>query len=1546
MTNSESQPPIVHWLNAFPRRDWYYEISSAPAPAASEERSEALSDSAPASPDSGIGMVAMLRERGCDFTGPALQIGCGTGVLSLGLAASKAFPAVVVTDPWPECLHATRSKLQQLPEETGENYFATLSGEEWDLLPENTFSLIILHSARQQVSDLTKFIATMARALKPTGMLICDEPSADGYLTMGLMARLMPMVMAKAGVAVSREQTEALQSCVELIKADPGREIEIPARVSLDGEGPAFHGVFMWSKHELEQLQSDYAEGLRIAILNTYDLHGGAARAAWRLHSGLRRIGQQSQMLVMHRTSHDPDVRVAITEQSPDAESKLARWSQATVRHIERRRTRISETYFSPPVPGYDWSLHPQVRRSEIINLHWVAGMISPSGVRALLALNKPIVWTLHDQRAFTGGCHYTAGCNGYQVACGKCPQLQPDSFELPGRILQEALDQVDSSAITVVCPSRWLADCARKSAMFRHSRIEVIPYGLETEIYAVRDKIESRRALELPADGFYFLFGAHSAHDRRKGLHILTAAIRIARGLPAFRIAMDDGRIRFLTYGQDSDCGDFEGVPVISLGYIESHEKMALAYASADIFVCPTLEDNLPNTILEALSCGRPVIASDVGGVPDMVKEGVNGRLVPPDDARALAEVLLQVVENADDLAAWGLAARLGIESEHGLQQQAEKYLKLYQELSRTTPPMSACLPPERVVLPLLPSSWEFEIQDRAPAADELRSHPGADKQELVTIKPIEIAWAQSDGLSFRPSWKGDSRFINSEHALIWDRTKYLPGSQNAVESQKLYEVAYHNGRVILEIGAFGGRGAAVAMCAAMAGQTGGLPQYYGVDQNPGFDQLSLSSVEQFGVDERCVFFNGNIDGFFQKFPVVPTMVLFDGGLERDGVFDGLQALQRVLAPATPVLCRNYHHADGVRCAVHETLNGPYYRMGGLFSDWVLLETTGECRGEAQGLSEDAFQKCRLALHRLYKMASSTSAEDPKWPYKPPAWRPIPAKLPSGQPWPRISIITPSYNQGHYIEQTILSIANQNYPNVEHIVIDGGSTDETVSVLEQYSPLLTSWVSEKDGGQSNAINKGFAKATGEIVTWLNSDDLLAPGALAAIALAFDTSGADMVAGICQLHRDGEIFDQHLTSCADGPLPLDELLDLENHWMSGQFFFQPEVFFKRALLLKVGGNVNEKAHWSMDYELWVRFAQAGAKLKVIGRPVAQFRVHEEQKTQDVSGFKAELQALVDKLRPTLGMPPAPPPVKWRKQKLRIAFFNDIGFQYGAGIAHERLARAARLAGHEVFPLAVGIDKLSEKERALPFVEQIIPSLKAFSPDVVIVGNIHAASLEPSILKEIADAMPTVSILHDSWLLSGRCAYRGGCTKNLTGCDEACPTPNEYPSLDPKQIAPAWQQKMELIQSTSKLVLAANSMWTRREIQTLAAARQAPADSPADRPLMVRLSVPLDIFLPRDQAACRAELNLPADKFILLFSCSDLGDKRKGMDHLVQAIRKLNLPDLVPVCIGYNDRKAPLDLPGLISVGYVKDPYQQALLYSAANLFVAPSLEEA
>jgi GT2 family glycosyltransferase len=229
------------------------------------------------------------------------------------------------------------------------------------------------------------------------------------------------------------------------------------------------------------------------------------------------------------------------------------------------------------------------------------------------------------------------------------------------------------------------------------------------------------------------------------------------------------------------------------------------------------------------------------------------------------------------------------------------------------------------------------------------------------------------------------------------------------------------------------------------------------------------------------------------------------------------------------------------------------------------------------------------------------------------------PAKTPTGKPWPKISIVTVSYNQAPYLEETLKSVIDQCYPNLEYIVVDGGSSDGSVEIIKRYEKSLTWWVSEKDNGQSHALNKGFERATGRILTWLNSDDRLAPGSLFTIADQFERYSPDIVVGRCARVKDQDSVPHHLHQCS---LPVGEiselsvagLLDLENSWMAGKYFHQPEVFFSRDLFDRSGGHIREDLYFSMDYDLWVRMAKAGAKVLSIPEITTIFRLHAAQKT--------------------------------------------------------------------------------------------------------------------------------------------------------------------------------------------------------------------------------------------------------------------------------------------------------------------------------------------
>jgi len=213
---------------------------------------------------------------------------------------------------------------------------------------------------------------------------------------------------------------------------------------------------------------------------------------------------------------------------------------------------------------------------------------------------------------------------------------------------------------------------------------------------------------------------------------------------------------------------------------------------------------------------------------------------------------------------------------------------------------------------------------------------------------------------------------------------------------------------------------------------------------------------------------------------------------------------------------------------------------------------------------------------------------------------------------YPKISIITPTYNQGAFIEKTINSVLSQNYPNLEFIIIDGGSTDNTVETIKKYEKHLTYWVSESDRGQSHAINKGMALATGDYLTWLNSDDWYLPGALLEIDNTFkEHPEASIVVGT------GENVDinGHVTHIFSPDLVIDRATLL--NWFSGTWFLQPASVFRRSMWEKCGP-LSEDEHLVFDLELWLRAADRGFIFQVIEKTLAQALIHADAKTTAMS----------------------------------------------------------------------------------------------------------------------------------------------------------------------------------------------------------------------------------------------------------------------------------------------------------------------------------------
>jgi glycosyltransferase involved in cell wall biosynthesis len=226
-----------------------------------------------------------------------------------------------------------------------------------------------------------------------------------------------------------------------------------------------------------------------------------------------------------------------------------------------------------------------------------------------------------------------------------------------------------------------------------------------------------------------------------------------------------------------------------------------------------------------------------------------------------------------------------------------------------------------------------------------------------------------------------------------------------------------------------------------------------------------------------------------------------------------------------------------------------------------------------------------------------------------------LPPLTPDGRGWPRITVITPSFNQSRFIEETLRSVLLQGYPNLEYIVLDGGSTDGSVDVIKRYSQWIDYWTTEPDGGQSAAINRGLHMASGQFATWINSDDMLYQNALAAHASRVGFDDKHVYVGICAyMNAESKVVSMHRSRVTT----LEHLLRIAKIWRRGGNIVQPEVLFPRALALEVGA-LNSDNHSTMDYELWGRFLIAGATFRNTDIPFGMFRRYPGQKTSDGLG---------------------------------------------------------------------------------------------------------------------------------------------------------------------------------------------------------------------------------------------------------------------------------------------------------------------------------------
>ncbi len=401
---------------------------------------------------------------------------------------------------------------------------------------------------------------------------------------------------------------------------------------------------------------------MNILMLSTYP-HGGASIATQRLRRALLAEGHEAPFLTAQQVGH--------------------RWPFYAERlsFLPYERDRSVRFAFSLANFGKNIAQHPLVQQADIINPHWInQGFLSLRNLRQLAALGKPLVWNIHDMWAFTGGCHYSGECTNYLRACGDCPFVKnPGPADLSHRVWQRKSQQFPEN-LHIVASSDWLAECARSSSLLRDRPVHSIPIPVDTQVFtpATPERRQQFREAHGIAPGkIILLFVAIKVSETRKGFQYLKAALdRLRVEHPALDLEV------VVLGNSDPAIAEALPYPVHALGMVREAARMAQVYAAADVFVIPSLEDNLPNTVLESLACGTPVAGFDTGGIPQMVGHQREGFIAPRADSAALADGIRWVVQGPVPLAALRQAARQKAETHYANSVVAKQYLRLYEDL------------------------------------------------------------------------------------------------------------------------------------------------------------------------------------------------------------------------------------------------------------------------------------------------------------------------------------------------------------------------------------------------------------------------------------------------------------------------------------------------------------------------------------------------------------------------------------------------------------------------------------------------------------------------------------------------------------------------------------------------------------------------------------------------------------------------------------------------------------------------------------------------
>jgi glycosyltransferase involved in cell wall biosynthesis len=424
-------------------------------------------------------------------------------------------------------------------------------------------------------------------------------------------------------------------------------------------------------------------KALKVVMLSYHNQNGGAGIACGRLAVALKNLGHHVTYLVQEKSGDD--AAISINDSWIKKGIAWLRFILERLYFLPYEKDKSIRFLFNPGVFGQNLSQHPSIISADIIHLHWVNfGFLGISDIADLLKLGKPVVWTLHDMWAFTGGCHHSGDCNRFQINCGQCKFVkQPEHWDLSHKLWAKKVFAFDSNNLKIITCSQWLKEKAAASTILYARDITPIPNAIDIQVFKPGNKEQTRINLGLDPDKTYLLFVAMRVNAPAKGFDYLRRALEIWAQDNPTRVAQTE----LMIVGSLTNAEMMHSLPLQAnaMGHISDPHQMIELYRAADLYITPSLEENLPNTIMESMACGTPSIGFQTGGIPEMICHKKNGYVAQKLDSNDLATGIHWLLEN---LATASIEARQFVEKNYSedivSQKHIDFYLKSIQDVSQ----------------------------------------------------------------------------------------------------------------------------------------------------------------------------------------------------------------------------------------------------------------------------------------------------------------------------------------------------------------------------------------------------------------------------------------------------------------------------------------------------------------------------------------------------------------------------------------------------------------------------------------------------------------------------------------------------------------------------------------------------------------------------------------------------------------------------------------------------------------------------------------------